>query len=297
MGVQTEEPSYTMRGALANDLFVAVRSSLAPVAALLTTKRFDRSPGAVAAEVVVTADPAAPQKRFLLDEYYTRIEWRSATRAEVQTNGATGSIDWSGGVDDVLQAELRIYPQGAPESVGLFLRLLASLLLLPRRGLLIHASGVVAQGEAFVFLGESGAGKTTTARRLGREGALRISDDLAILRVEQDDRISVEPCGFDRGGRLPGRAGTSWPLRAAYEVRKAAAVTEDAGPVGNPLAIWCAALLSSSGPPGALDSLLSLAGSLSRAVPPRALRVSATGSVLSVLTPQPPYLLSHALSV
>jgi hypothetical protein len=285
MGARTDEASYTKRGALANDLFVAVRSSLPPVAELLTaSKGFDRGHGAVAAEVSVTADPAAPQKRFFLDEYYTRIEWRSATHAEVWTNGATGTIDWSGSPADVLKAELRIYPEGAPESVGMFLRLLASLLLPSRRGLLIHASGVVVQGEGLVFLGESGAGKTTTARRVGREGALRIADDLAILRVDGERRISVEPCQFDRGGRLPGRAGMSWPLRAAYDVRKAAATTEDAGRVENPLATWCAAVLSSTGPPGALDSILSLALMLTQAIPPRALRVGASGPVLPVLT-------------
>jgi hypothetical protein len=273
------------RGTLANDLFVAVRSSLVPVVEFLSaTGRFELGPGAVAAEVLVVADPAAPQKRFLLDEYYTRIVWHNATHAEVQTNGATGSIDWSGSADDVLRAELRIFPEGAPESLGLFLRLLASLLLPSRQAVLVHASGVVFRGEGLVFLGESGAGKTTTARRAGREGATRIADDLAILRIESDKSLTVEACCFDRGGRLPGRAGRSWPLRAAYDVRKGATRTEDIGTIGNPLATWCAAIISSTGPPGSLNSLLSLAFTLSRTLPPRVFPVSPTGSVLPALT-------------
>jgi hypothetical protein len=264
-----------------------VRSSLAPVAEFLAaTGWFGLEPGVVAAEVLVIADPAAPQKRFLLDEYYTRIVWHDATHARVETNGATASIDWSGSANDVLKAELRIYPEGAPESLGLFLHLLASLLLPSRNAVLIHASAVVVEGEGLVFLGESGAGKTTTARRAGREGALRIADDLAVVRIEGGEgepRITVESCRFDRGGRLPGRAGRAWPLRAAYDIHKGADRTE-IGTTGNPLAAWCAAIVSSTGPPGGLDPLLSLAFTLSRSRPPQAFHVSASGSILPALT-------------
>jgi hypothetical protein len=285
MGPRTDHQGN--RGTLANELFVSVYSSLAPVAAFLAvTGRFGLGPGAVAAEVTVVADPAAPQKRFLLDEYYTRIVWQNATHAVVHTNGATASIDWSGSAHEVLRAELRIYPEGAPESLGVFLNLLTSLLLPSRSAVLIHASGVVVEGEGLVFLGESGAGKTTTARRAGREGALRIADDLAVVRIEngaEEPKITVEGCHFDRGGRLPGRTGRSWPLRAAYDIRKGATRTE-VGPAGKPLAAWCAAIVSSTGPPGGLDSLLSLAFALSKTLPPHAFHVSASGSVLPALT-------------
>jgi hypothetical protein len=272
-----------MQAPLANDLFTTVQSTLAPVAAFLgTMPACDCGPGPAAAEVTVLEDPDAPRKRFLPDEYYIRTEWLTAKQAHVQINGACGSIDWSGSANDVLRAELRIFPEGAPESLGMFLRLLTSLLLPSRRAALIHASGVVSQGQGIAFLGDSGAGKTTTARRLGREGALRFADDLAILRVGHGQGVRVESCRFDRGGRLPGRENRSWPLRAAYEVQKGAAVTQDAGKVKDPLATWCAAILSVTGPPGSLDSLLGLASDLCKIVPPRALNVSASGAVLSV---------------
>jgi hypothetical protein len=106
---------------------------------------------------------------------------------------------------------------------------------------------------------------------------------LAILHVGQGHGVSVEPCRFDRGGRLPGRENRSWPLGAAYDVRKGAALTQDAGKVKDPLATWCAAILSSTGPPGSLDSLLGLASDLCESVPPRALHVSSSGSVLSAI--------------
>lgn len=279
-----------MRGALTKDLFVAVCSALAPVAELLAAlPQFSPGPGAgpVAAEVRVTADPAAPRRRFFVHEYYTRIEWLSATHAEVQTNGATGTIDWSGRASEVLRAELRIFPEGAPESVGMFLRLLASMLLPSRQAVLVHASGVISEGEGVIFLGDSGAGKTTTARRIGREGAMRIADDLTILHAPPGQRVQVEPWGFDRGGRLPGRENRCWPVRAVFDVRKGAAVTQDAGRVRDPLATWCNAILSSTGPPSSLHSLLGLAADLRRIVPPRALNVSASGPVLSAIAAPP----------
>jgi|SRR6185369_4705627 len=286
MGKTADAEGYPMRGSLANDLFVSVRSMLGPVAQLLALMpHFSRAPGPVAAEITVTADLSAPRKRFLLHEYYTRIEWLSDTRAHVETNGATGSINWSGSVDDVLRSELRIFPEGAPESLGMFFRLLTSMLLPPRRAVLVHASSVVCEGEGLIFLGESGAGKTTTARRMGREGALRIADDLSILHVSSEHGARIEPCAFDRGGRLPGRASRCWPLRAAYDVRKGAEATVDTGRVKDPLATWCAAILSSTGPPSSLPSLLGLASDLCKIVPPRALNVSPKGSILAVLAP------------
>ncbi len=169
----------------------------------------------------------------------------------------------------------------------MFLRLVTSVLLPSRRAVLAHASGIVSQGEGLVFLGDSGAGKTTTARRTGREGALRIADDLAILHIPHGQGVRVESCAFDRGGRLPGREQRSWPLRAAYDVRKGASVTQDTGRVKDPLATWCAAILSSTGPPRSLDSLLGLASELTQRVPPRALRVSPSGPVLAALVASP----------
>jgi len=277
-----------MRGGLANDLSVVVLSTLEPVAklmAVLPPPSLGANSGAIAAEILVTADSAAPSKRFLLHEYYTRIEWLSGTHAQVQTNGANGTIDWSGRASDVLQAELRIFPEGAPESLGMFLRLVASMLLPSRRAVLVHASGVVSEREGVVFLGDSGAGKTTTARRIGREGALRFADDVVVIRIPEQGAVRVEPCAFDRGGRLPGRENRSWPLRAAYDVRKGASVTQDMGRVKDPLATWCGAILSSTGPPSSLETLLSLASDLCKVMPPRSLNVSASGPIHSAIAP------------
>ncbi|MGB0035547.1 MAG: hypothetical protein WBP79_08750, partial [Candidatus Acidiferrales bacterium] len=43
------------------------------------------------------------------------------------------------------------------------LRILLTMILLPRRGFLLHAATVVREGRAYVFMGRSGAGKSTVA--------------------------------------------------------------------------------------------------------------------------------------
>jgi hypothetical protein len=57
-----------------------------------------------------------------------------------------------------------------------------SVLALERRGaVVLHASAVRRGTEVILFVGASGAGKTTTARRLGREGMRRIADDMVCV--------------------------------------------------------------------------------------------------------------------
>ena len=60
-----------------------------------------------------------------------------------------------------------------------------SFLLMRRRGLLVHGCGVLVGEEAHLFLGRSGAGKSTMAGLLEQRGAgLILSDDRLILRPE-----------------------------------------------------------------------------------------------------------------
>lgn len=61
-----------------------------------------------------------------------------------------------------------------------------------RGRLVLHASGVVIDGEAVVFLGESGDGKSTLAAWARANGHQLLTDDVAVVRVT-DDGIVVEP--------------------------------------------------------------------------------------------------------
>jgi hypothetical protein len=75
------------------------------------------------------------------------------------------------------QGELVLRPQGDPEN---YLRVLFAWMCLEQEGLLLHASGVISNGNGYVFFGASGSGKTTVARlSLDR---IVLSDDLVIIK-------------------------------------------------------------------------------------------------------------------
>jgi len=60
------------------------------------------------------------------------------------------------------------------------LRMLLSWALLPQEGFLIHAATVVRNGKAFVFVGRSGAGKSTVAS-LSPQGSV-LTDEISLLK-------------------------------------------------------------------------------------------------------------------
>jgi hypothetical protein len=60
------------------------------------------------------------------------------------------------------------------------LRIALTMLLLPRRGFLLHAATVVRDGQAYVFAGRSGAGKSTVAS-LSPAGTV-LTDEISLLR-------------------------------------------------------------------------------------------------------------------
>jgi hypothetical protein len=67
--------------------------------------------------------------------------------------------------------------------------------LLRQRGYLpLHASAVAIDGQGVLFLGESGAGKSTTAAAFSVRGHDVLADDLAAVRVEKSG-ITLETAG------------------------------------------------------------------------------------------------------
>ncbi len=73
-----------------------------------------------------------------------------------------------------------------------YLRVAAAYAALTRGGLLMHSSGIVIDGRAYLLIGRSGAGKTTCARMALAAGARVLSDDINIL-------LPVNQQGFQAG--------------------------------------------------------------------------------------------------
>jgi hypothetical protein len=87
------------------------------------------------------------------------------------------------------QAALRAFPResqfvGANNRYTLdcLLRILLTWMLLPRTGFLLHAATVVRRDRAYLFMGKSGAGKSTVAS-LAPEGSV-LTDELSLVRRE-----------------------------------------------------------------------------------------------------------------
>jgi hypothetical protein len=90
------------------------------------------------------------------------------------------------------------YPLEYPLDELLMVNLLAR-----GRGVEVHACGLLdSDGQGYLFLGESGAGKTTTARLwLGRDGVRILSDDRIVLRCI-DGRIRMYGTPWHGEGEL-----------------------------------------------------------------------------------------------
>ncbi len=104
------------------------------------------------------------------------------------------------------------YPLEYPLEDLLFRHLLAE-----RQALLVHACGVAWEGQGYLFVGSSGAGKSTTARLWKAAGATILNDDRVVLDASQGEpRIDPTPWF----GEHPEVGGESVPLTAVYLLRK-----------------------------------------------------------------------------
>jgi hypothetical protein len=112
-------------------------------------------------------------------EYGLDFDWSPAA-VRIAGLGLMARLEWS---PDLAAALWTPEDAGRPFP-GVFenvLRVLVAYRLLEIGGVVLHCAGVVRNGAAFLFLGRSGAGKTTVARLSLAAGAEVLSDDLNAL--------------------------------------------------------------------------------------------------------------------
>ncbi len=99
-------------------------------------------------------------------------------------------------------------PQQAPLAL-LVGQIVAAATVLVRRHLFVHAGVVGIDGQGWVLVGGSGAGKTSTVGVLVREGALYLSDEIALLDPEAATvapftlPMAIKPWTLTATGELP----------------------------------------------------------------------------------------------
>jgi len=100
-----------------------------------------------------------------------------------------------------------------PYSIDSVLRIVHSLLLAREGGFLLHAASAVREGEAHIFTGRSGAGKTTLSRMAPTEVKL-LTDEVSYVRKSMNGYVGY---GTPFAGELA-KAGEniSAPLAAVY---------------------------------------------------------------------------------
>jgi hypothetical protein len=101
-------------------------------------------------------------------------------RREGSTLRASAAEEW--GALDRARREGWLVPHPSMALLDMLVRAEITLAALDAGGLALHASAVELNGAAHLFAGVSGAGKSTVARQLEREGGRILSDEVVILR-------------------------------------------------------------------------------------------------------------------
>ncbi len=111
----------------------------------------------------------------------------------------------------------RIRQAAAAYSTDSVLRIIHTLVLAKTGGFLMHAASAIRNGRAFLFAGESGAGKTTISS-LAPADATLLTDEISYIR-NLDDRYVAFGTPFTGDLGTPGE-NTSAPVAALYLLAK-----------------------------------------------------------------------------
>jgi len=96
-------------------------------------------------------------------------------------------------------------------------QILLAPLLADRQGMILHAAGVILEGQGLLFVGPSGAGKSTVASLLRADAEVLCDDRMIVRRKDGAFRVF----GTWSHGDLPDVSPSSAPLRAVLFLEKA----------------------------------------------------------------------------
>ncbi len=126
------------------------------------------------------AVPKVRPGRFTVNQIYTPETRYMAQVVEVLGCGFAAKVDLTGKCSSYLTTEQEELT-AQPIVLQNFLRVSAAYIALRRGGLLLHSAAIVIDDRAHLFVGRSGAGKTTLSRKALAAGCKVLSDDAVMV--------------------------------------------------------------------------------------------------------------------
>jgi hypothetical protein len=188
-------------------------------------------------------------------EYLSFYAYYAAARLHIPTGRAVAALAVEAG-------------DHLPGEVENLLRVLSSALLVGDEAFLLHSSAVVTPEGAMVFVGHSGAGKSTSALMFQEAGYPVLSDDLNILcRRSGRWKVQASPFLSEVKRVLPGRH----PIRALHFLLQDRENRLEVPSAAARRAYIYSNLVVVNGIPGLAPRIFTLLEDLDRSVPIRAL--------------------------
>jgi hypothetical protein len=181
------------------------------------------------------ADLVVSAGKFESKPYDKTQVFRKDTQAEIYIESDTVYLNWPEiAAFEIAEGRFIRYQSYCDEIQTLKLFLLSEAIgiaLFQRKFFMLHASAVMIKGKAHIFLGEPGAGKSTTATAFWKAGFSVLTDDLVALKIEENS-ISIFPA-FPQfkvwQNTLDGLGIASGNLKASFEGRNKYLISQDFG--------------------------------------------------------------------
>lgn len=187
--------------------------------------------------------------------------------------------------EEELRSALWTWSEGGETFLGALenaFRAVVAYRLAESHGVLLHSAAVLDRGRVHVFLGRSGAGKTTISRLSHASGRQVLSDDLNALLVRDGRAIVCQmPFAGDFGQQTAVRG--EFPLAGLYGIAHGdvEALTDMSRAAGLGLLMSCATAVGSD--PHRCEPVIDTLTGLAETIPVRRLTFSRSGDPWSVL--------------